>query len=402
MEQVGVYSRGATVSATRRIQVQPRTARRLAWLAIVGQMVFIAAVIVAGALEPGYSHLEQTFSELGAGNASHPALMNAGYVALGLSLIALAPALLAVLAPRPASRVAAGLFALSGLAVLAVAAMPLDCGLTGDQRCIHLFDAGQLSWRTSAHLWAGLVFDVAFVLTPFALARALWPRHVALPVLLAAGSALPILAASMATGDLLGVGMGLAQRLGFLAVHIWVVLVAVGILHSTRAAPAPGALVPMRPRDFFGRAWAGRGELTFWPYRLWERVPRRFELRREVTWVSDEVWLVRDTARFDDGEVEAHDMVARLDGPDRVHVMGDDIPGGVDLLLDGGGYRMTPYRFAVPIGPLRFALRPRDEVRVVDGDGALEWTVHFRWLGLPVGRLRGVVRPVGDPAPEER
>jgi hypothetical protein len=385
-----------------RVRVAPRTARRLAWLAVGGQTAFVAAWILAGALEPGYSHVRQTLSELGAGNASHPALMNAGYVALGLSLLALAPALLAILPPRPATRVAAALFAVAGVAVLAVAAVPLDCGLTVDQSCIHAFDAGRLSWRTTAHLWAGLVFDVAFVLTPFAVARALWPRHVALPVLLAAGWAIPILVASLVADELLGVGMGLVQRLGFVAVHLWVVLVAIGILHSTRAAPAPGALIPMRPRDFFGRAWAGRGELTFWPYRVWGRAPRRFELRREVDWVSDQVWLVRDTVRFEDGEVEAHDMVARLDGPDRVHVMGDDFPGGTDLLLDPAGYRMTPYRFRVPVGPVRFALRPRDEVRMVGDDGALEWTIHFRWLGLPVARLRGVVRPAGEPAPEER
>jgi hypothetical membrane protein len=385
-----------------RARIAPRTARRLAWLAVGGQVVFIVAWILAAALEPGYSHVQQTFSELGARNASNPGVMNAGYLALGLSMVALAPALLAVLAPRPASRAAAALFALSGVAVMAVAAVPLDCGLTVDRSCIDAFDAGRLSWHTTAHLWVGLVFDAAFVATPFALARALWPRHSALLVLLAAGAAVPILAASLAAGDLLGVGMGLAQRLGFVAVHVWVVLVAVGILHSTRPAPAPGPLIPMRPRDFFGRAWAGRGELTFWPYRLWQRAPRRFELRREVDWVSDEVWLVRDTVRFEDGEVEAHDMVARLDGPDRVHVMGDDIPGGTDLLLDQHGYRMTPYRFTVPVGPVRFALRPRDEVRMVGEDGALEWTLHFRWLGLPVARLRGIVRPVGDPAPEER
>jgi hypothetical protein len=402
VEQAGAYPGSAEVRTTARVVVAPRAARRLAWLALAAQPVFVAAWIVAGALEPGYSHLEQTFSELSARNASHPGVMEVGYIALGVSMLALAPALLSVLPPRPASRAAAALFALSGLAVLAVGVVPLDCGLTVDRACIDAFDAGRLSWRTPAHLWAGLVFEVAFVATPFAIARALWPRHVALPVLLAAGSGVPILVASLAAGDLLGVPMGLAQRLGFLAVHVWIVLVAVGILHSTRPAPAPGPLIPMRPRDFFGRAWAGRGELTFWPYRLWQRAPRRFELRREVDWVTDQVWLVRDVVRFDDGEVEAHDMVARLDGPDRVHVMGDDVPGGTDLLLDQRGYRMTPYRFTVPVGPLRFALRPRDEVRMVGDDGALEWTVHFRWLGLPMARLRGVVRPVGDPAPEER
>jgi hypothetical protein len=379
--------------------VRPRTARRLAWLAVAGQAALVAAWIVAGALEPGYSHFSQTFSDLGARSASHPAVMNAGLAAFGASLLALALALPAALPPRPAARVAAGLFALAGLAVLAAALVPLDCAVNGDRACADALDAGTLSWRTYAHLWAGLVFDVAFVLTTFAIARALWPRHVALPAMLAAGSAFPILIASVAGGALAGDDAGLTQRLGFLAVHVWVVLVAVGILHSTRAAPAPGPLIPMRPRDFFGRAWSGRGERVLWPAWLWRRAPRPFELRREVEWISDEVWLVRDVASFDDGEVEEHRMVARLAGPDRVHIMGDDIPGGVDMLLEAGGYRMTPYRFTVPIGPIRFALRARDQVRPAGDGGALEWTLHLSWLGLPVARLRGVVRPVGDPPP---
>jgi hypothetical protein len=218
--------------------------------------------------------------------------------------------------------------------------------------------------------------------------------------LVAAGAAIPILVATLAAGEIAGSGHGLAQRLGFLAVHAWVATVAVGVLYAARMPPAPGSLVPMRPRDFFGRAWVGRGELVFWPPLLWRRAPRPFDFRRDVTWISDEVWLAQDTVRFDDGEVEVHRMVARLDGPDRVHVMGDDVPGGVDLLLEEGGYRMAPYRFAVPIGPLRFALRPRDQVRPAGPDGTLEWTIRFRWLGLPVARLRGRVRPAGDPPGE--
>jgi hypothetical protein len=375
------------------LRVGPRAARRLAWLAIAAQAVFVAAWVLAGALEPGYSHLDQAFSELGARDARHPAITNAAYVVMGLALVGLAPALAAVLPRRRAASVAAALFALSGVAFVAVALLPLDCGLTVDRACVDAWEAGELSWRTTAHLWAGLAFDAAFVLTPFAVAWALWPRHSALLAILAAAAALPILVGALFAGEAAGVGEGLAQRLGFAGVHAWVVLVAAGILSSTRPEPAPGPLVPVRPRDFFGRAWTGRGELVFWPGWPWR--PRGFEFRREVTWVSDEVWLARDTVRFDDGEVESHEMVARLAEPGRVHVMGDDVPGGADLLLEEGGYRMAPYRFSVPVGPLRFGLRPRDDVRPADPDGTLEWTIRFTWLGLPVARLRGHVRPVG-------
>jgi hypothetical protein len=396
----GAYPKDGAVAGGLRVLTGRWTGRRLAWLAIAGQAIFVATWVLAGALEPGYSHVAQAFSELGARDAAHPGLMNAGLLVLGVSVAVLAPALLATLPGRPASRVAAAGFAVAGAALVAVAFLPLDCSLTVDQGCIDRLDAGELSWRTYAHLWVGMAFNLAFVLTPFAIARALWPRHAALLALLAAGSALPILVATLAGENLVDASAGLAQRLGFLAVHAWVVIVAVGILHATRAEPEAGELIPMRPRDFFGRAWSGHGELTFWPPFLWRRAPRRFRFDREVEWVTDEVWLVEDRVAYADGEVERWRMVAQLAGPDRVHVMGDRVPGGADLLLEEDGYRMAPYRFTVTVGPLRFGLRMRDHVRPSGPGRALEWRIRFTWLGLPVARLVGVVSPVGDDPPE--
>src|SRR6266496_5310398 len=40
-------------------------ARKLVWFALAGQLLFVVSWIVAGALEPGYSHLDQAVSELG-------------------------------------------------------------------------------------------------------------------------------------------------------------------------------------------------------------------------------------------------------------------------------------------------------------------------------------------------
>lgn len=398
--QAGTYSESGVWSRGRRALTARGPARRLAWLAIVGQIVFVATWVLAGALEPGYSHVEQYISELGARDAEHPALMNAGLLVLGLSIAALAPALLATLPSRPASRVAAGAFAVAGAAMVANAILPLDCGLS-DQACVDRLDAGELSWQSYAHLWSGLAFNLAFVITPLAIARALWPRHAALLALLAAVSALPILAATMAGENLADGAAGLSQRLGMLAVHVWVVAVAVGILHATRGAPKAGELIPMRPRDFYGRAWSGHGKLVFWPSFLWGRWGRRFQFERHVEWRSDDLWLVEDRVAYDNGPVDKWRMVAQMAGPDRVHVSGDLIPGGVDMLLEEDGYRMTPYRFTVPIGPLRFTMRGRDHVRPVGPGRELEWRIRFTWLGLPVTQLVGVVGPVGDEPPED-
>src|SRR4051812_14430853 len=69
------------------------TARKLVWAAFAGQAAFVASWIVAGALEPRYTHVLQGVSELAARNATHPWIVAVGTAALGLSLVALAFAL---------------------------------------------------------------------------------------------------------------------------------------------------------------------------------------------------------------------------------------------------------------------------------------------------------------------
>src|SRR3954452_15239668 len=81
-------------------------ARKLAWAALAGQVVFIASWVVAGGLEPGESHIDQGVSELGAHGAQHPWIVNTGLVLFALTFVALGVALRAAL---PA-RVAAALF----------------------------------------------------------------------------------------------------------------------------------------------------------------------------------------------------------------------------------------------------------------------------------------------------
>src|SRR3954466_4243103 len=126
--------------------------RKLTWFALAGQVVFVASWVVAGALEPGYSHADQGVSELGARTAEHPLIVNAGLVVFGLTFVALGVALLAVL---PA-RLAAALFVAGGIAVIASGVIRLDCGIS-DPHCEALWRAGKLSWHESGHLWVGLI-----------------------------------------------------------------------------------------------------------------------------------------------------------------------------------------------------------------------------------------------------
>jgi hypothetical protein len=372
---------------------KPRSAlaRLLAWIALAGQLVFIASWILAGALEPGYSHVEQGISELGARDAGRPWIVNSGIVVLGLSIAALAPALLQVLPRRRASRFAAILFAVAGGMIVLGGLFQLDCGMSQD-RCVDRWEAGELSFGHAVHLWAGLGFDLAFVLTPFALARSLWPRPSGLLALAAGVDGVVILIVSEALWFFDAAPNGLLQRVGLGVMHLWVLIVATGVLYSTRREPEPSALAPLRPREFFEGAWGGEGELVPWPFFVWRRFPLRFHARREFTWLTDEAWLMDDVATFRSGWIDHRRRFFHLQPPDRIHVSADDAPDGADLVLEEGGYRIRPYKFLVSVGPLRFSLNCREEHRL-EPDGTIVDTMRLRWYGLRVARITIRARP---------
>lgn len=365
-------------------------ARKLAWSALAGQVVFIASWIVAGALEPGYSHADRTVSELGARGAEHPLIANAGLVVYALAFVALGLALLAVLP----SRLAAGLFVASGVAMVVAALVPLDCGLT-DARCEHLWRAGDLSWHEDVHLWASFVSELLLAFTPFAIALALSPGPVA-P--LAAGAGVSGVAIGIAAFFLYGVDGapdGLIQRFELAVVHLWVLIVAVGILHAVRRARDPGQLVRLRPRDFFAAEWSGEGSLVVRPFFLWRRLARPFEARRSSTWISDRAWRFDDEARFARDRVRRRRMYCEFLAEDRIEITAGDLPEGAVVQVEQDGYRVTPFRMEFPIGPVAIPIRVHDVSRV-EPDGTLLNIFEARALvfGLRLAQLTFRVRPV--------
>jgi hypothetical protein len=371
-------------------------ARKLAWLAVIGQLVFVAGWLVGGALEPGYSHLDQAVSELGARSASHPLIVNAGLVVLGLSVAAVGLALVAALPSRRSSRLAAWLFVAAGLAIVVAGVVPLDCGLSRD-RCMQQFRAGELSWREDVHLWASLASQALLALTPFAIARALSPGPVA-PLAAGAGAVgVAIGAAAFVLYGVEGVPDGLVQRVGLAVIHLWVLIVAAGILYALRAPVRPGLLVRLRPRDFFAREWSGQGELTVRPFFLWRRLAQRFDARRECTWISDSVWRIDDTASYGDGRVQQRRMYCEFVEEQRIEITGGDMPDGAQVLVEDGGYRAVPFRVDFPIGPVSIPIRVHD-VSYAEPDGTLANSFEARSLvlGIVMARVTFRVRPLPE------
>jgi hypothetical protein len=361
-----------------------RWIRSLAWFAIAAQAVFVAAWIVAGALQPHYSGSASGVSALAAHGMRNPWIAMAAFVGLGLGVAALAPGLHVVLPRRRAAASAAGLFLLAGAGFVVIGLSRVDCDLS-QAACRTRFDAGGLSWQTSLHVWAGLVTQAALLLTPFALARALWPSPVGALSLASGVAGVAIGATSWVLYGVAGAD-GAVERIGLGFTHLWVVIVAAGILYETRPAPKLSAPAALRPRDFFGSAWSGEGIALGVPAFLWRPFAPRFTLSRETTWHSEEVALVRDRAVLSNGRVEERIRYARFIDPSHIHVTAGDMPDGAEVIIDEDGYRIAPYRVLAPIGPARLMLESRDQA-TIQPDGTLRYVARLRWHGLPVGRL---------------
>jgi hypothetical protein len=385
------------------MRVNRSTARTLAWAAIAAQLVFVLSWIVAGALEEGYSHLEQGVSELGADNAENPLIVNAGIIVLGLSWVALGLSLLPVLPRRPARIVAVALFAAAGVAIALAGASPVDCWLAVDETCENRFEEGELSWQTYVHVWSGFAAEILFLLTPFALWRALWPSSTGAAAFFSGSFGVVFfLVAGFGLGMSEDVAHGLVQRVGWLVIHTWVLIVAGGVIWETRRQREPGPLVPLRPREFLSSAFRGEGEIVMWPWFIGRRFATRFTAQRTATWISDRLWRFDDEARFGERPVFTRKMYCEIVSDDHVRLTAGDLPDGADIWLEEGGYRITPFRMHWPVGPVPVTIRVRD-ISYVRPDGVFVNVNEARTpvFGLPLAQMRFYVRPDDrEPAPE--
>jgi hypothetical protein len=373
------------------------------WVAFAGQALFIASWVIAGALEPHYTHVKQGVSELAAANAAHPGIVTAGIVALGASFFALAIALGMVLPRRRALPVA--LFAATGAGIILTALFPLDCGIGADRHCRALWEAGRLSWHEDAHLWADLGAQFFLLLTPFALARALWPGTAAAYALSCGAVGVAIATISLVAYGVPGSAGGLVQRADLGVLHTWVLIVGIGILWATRPGPRTSALIPMRPREFLARSWTGEGKLVLRPFLIGRLFAQHVEARRTSEWISESVWRIDDEAYFGDGRFERRKMYCEFVSEDHMRLTADDLVDGADVWLEPEGFRLSEFRMAWPIGPLPVFVRCVDR-SYFEADGTFVNTIDLYTLGprIPLARVTFRMRSsaAGPPPQPER
>jgi hypothetical protein len=211
--------------------------RILTLVGIVGPIYYIGFVTLLGLLWAGYDPIRQTQSELGAVGAPHGLLMNvAGFMALGIVILAFAAAYHLVLRPGPWKLAATVLMAVAGAGMIVVGFFPCDAGCVDVTRTSELHSTFSMPGAIglpAAALLSSLAFRDDGRLGPA------WQVASFLLGLAALASG-PIIAA-----DILPDQLGLLQRAAMWTPVLWMSAVTVRL---SALARAEGGAVPASSR----------------------------------------------------------------------------------------------------------------------------------------------------------
>jgi hypothetical membrane protein len=207
-------------------------------------VLFAVVVLASGALRPGYSHLDQVISELGAAGTPYAALMNyAGFVPAGLMLAGLGVALAFALPSGRLIRLAAVLVSTYGLGIAASGMMSCDPGCPQGE--------GSLENTIAPVAFLCLIAAMAMLGVRFRSVHA-W-RHLSLFSLVASAVALCLLVVVAGSLDS-RVLTGLWQRLLLAVVFTWCAIVGIEAFRhpAGRVAPSDSGMQPRRQKSARG------------------------------------------------------------------------------------------------------------------------------------------------------
>jgi Protein of unknown function (DUF998) len=210
---------------------------------LTGVACFWSAILVAAALEPGYTHRRDYVSTLAAHGAEHAVLAIFAIVAAAAAM------LFASRLVRRVSRPAGVAIALAGLGVIVAAFTRLDCP-DGAAAC-GLGGRFEVSGSTEIAHWtatttSSILLIAGIALTGIALLRR--GRRVSGAATLAAATATA--GGLLATG---GENPGIGQRIGIVVATGWLAVFAGAMLVRSRE-PDPCAAEPAPPPNRFLRA----------------------------------------------------------------------------------------------------------------------------------------------------
>lgn len=211
------------------------TARGLALATAAGMLYYISLTIVLGLRWEGYDPVRDTQSELAAVDSPYQAVMNvAGFMVLGLCILAFAGAYTLVLRGGWAKLLTVALLTVAGTGMLVVGFFPCDAG------CVDVTRTGRLHGAFSAPAAIGLPAAAMLSAAVFRTDGRLGPAWQA--------SSFWLGLISLASGPVVAIGLlenvnGLLQRAGMWPPLIWTMLVSARLCWLTRPSP------PARPRE---------------------------------------------------------------------------------------------------------------------------------------------------------
>jgi hypothetical membrane protein len=201
----------------------------LATCGILGPVLMVLKVIVLGALHPGYKHLRQTVSELGASGAPYALASRVASILAGLLIMAFAYGLHRGMTEGRGSPTGPILLALfAAFAQVGTAIFPLDA-------------TGQETVNEMLHGLLGTIGPIAFIIAAFALSKRFeadrrWRRLAAYSSLTGFLVIVAILI-NVVGGSVLPDWAGGLQRLLIGLVQLYIFILAVQLFRVARASP---------------------------------------------------------------------------------------------------------------------------------------------------------------------
>lgn len=194
---------------------------------VAGPVLFALTTVICGAIRPGYDHVNQFISELGATGTSNAELMNGmGFIPSGLLIALFGISLLAFYAKGALSGIGSALIVLFGLGMITVGVFSCDPG------CMMETQESVIHDKVSAVIFTGVIIGLILLGLSHRKRpewKSLWLYSVLSAVLLAVLLALLISSAESRTGT------GLWQRLFLLVLFVWMGVHGVRLYRLIRA-----------------------------------------------------------------------------------------------------------------------------------------------------------------------
>jgi hypothetical protein len=227
----------------------PEVRRVAGILGIAGPVVFTLAWLTGWAAQTEYSPRREDLSALAALDAQHAGIMIAGFVLLGLCVMALAAGMIGALTASRSATVAPLILLLVGGGIAASGLMRNDCSSELDS-CAARISTGDVSWHHNGHDVTSISVFVLFIVVQVVFARAartdadwasLRPYYLVSATLMAA---LLVLYGSEALGS----WNGLVQRVFVAVPLLWVAVTGARLAQTSAAGSTAFSRSRGRPR----------------------------------------------------------------------------------------------------------------------------------------------------------